>query len=75
VIDTLDAMTSDRPYRRGMSFDAAKSEILRLSGTQLDPQAVSAFLALELVLHEMVDLKSIQPLLAKMAGATASGQR
>jgi hypothetical protein len=27
------------------------------------------------VLHEMVDLKSIQPLLAKMAGATASGQR
>jgi HD-GYP domain-containing protein (c-di-GMP phosphodiesterase class II) len=75
VIDTLDAMTSDRPYRRGMSFDAAKSEILRLPGTQFDPQAVSAFLALEPVLHEMVDLKSIQPLLAKMAGATASGQR
>ncbi len=43
VIDTLDAMTSDRPYRKGLSFDAAKSEILRLAGTQFDPLAVEAF--------------------------------
>lgn len=57
VIDTLDAMTSDRPYRKGMSFDAAKSEILRLSGAQFDPQAVETFVATESVLREMVSLK------------------
>ena len=57
VIDTLDAMTSDRPYRKGLSFDAAKAEILRLSGTQFDPEAVSAFIAEETTLREMVALK------------------
>lgn len=45
VIDTLDAITSDRPYRKGLSFDMAKAEILRMSGTQFDPQAVEAFSA------------------------------
>jgi len=57
VIDTLDAMTSDRPYRKGVSFDAAKAEILRMSGTQFDPQVVEAFMAAENVLREMVSLK------------------
>lgn len=57
VIDTLDAMTSDRPYRKGCSFDAAKAEILRMSGTQFDPAAVDGFLAKEAVLREMVALK------------------
>ena len=57
VIDTLDAMTSDRPYRKGCSFDIAKAEILRMSGTQFDPAAVDAFLAEETVIREMVALK------------------
>lgn len=57
VIDTLDAMTSDRPYRKGLSFDAAKVEILRLTGTQFDPQAVEAFSAEEKTLREMVAMK------------------
>ena len=57
VIDTLDAMTSDRPYRKGLSFDAAKTEILRMSGTQFDPQAVEAFSAEEKILREMVAMK------------------
>lgn len=57
VIDTLDAMTSDRPYRKGLSFDAAKAEILRMSGAQFDPDAVRAFLQAEAVLREMVALK------------------
>jgi HD-GYP domain-containing protein (c-di-GMP phosphodiesterase class II) len=57
VIDTLDAMTSDRPYRKGLSFDAAKSEILRLAGTQFDPLAVEAFSAEEETLREMVAMK------------------
>lgn len=63
VIDTLDAMTSDRPYRRGLSFDVAKTEILHMSGTQFDPKAVEAFLAEEPTIREMVDLKcgDLQP--------------
>lgn len=57
VIDTLDAMTSDRPYRRAASFEAAKGEILRMSSIQFDPLAVQAFLAEEATLRQMVESK------------------
>ena len=57
VIDTLDAVTSDRPYRKAASFDAAKSEIVAGAGRQFDPLAVRAFLAEEKVLRAMVALK------------------
>lgn len=64
VIDTLDAMTSDRPYRKGLSFDNAKAEIQHMSGTQFDPIAVEAFLEEESTLRTMVELKcaDVQPL-------------
>lgn len=57
VIDTLDAITSDRYYRKGMPFDAAMAEIVRQAGAQFDPVAVEAFVAEEAVLREMVELK------------------
>ncbi len=57
VIDTLDAMTSDRPYRKALSFDAARDEIRRMEDKQFDPGAVAAFLAEEARLREMVALK------------------
>jgi len=57
VIDTLDAITSDRPYRPGLPFNSAKAEIRRCSGGQFDPVAVAAFLAEESVLREMVAAK------------------
>jgi len=57
VIDTLDAMTSDRPYRKGAPFDTARAEIVRRSGSQFDPVAVDVFLAEEKPLRAMVDLK------------------
>ena len=57
VIDTLDAITSDRPYRRGASFDVARAELLRVSGKQLDPLAFEVFVAEEATLREMVDIK------------------
>ncbi len=44
VADTLDAITSDRPYRKESSFDVAREEILRCSGTQFDPSVVEVFL-------------------------------
>jgi HD-GYP domain-containing protein (c-di-GMP phosphodiesterase class II) len=40
----LDAITSDRPYRNAKSFDAAREEILRCSGSQFDPAVVEVFL-------------------------------
>jgi HD-GYP domain-containing protein (c-di-GMP phosphodiesterase class II) len=46
IADTLDAMTSDRPYRRAISFAAAKEEIVRCAGSQFDPQIVELFLAI-----------------------------
>lgn len=61
VIDTLDAMASDRPYRQGLDFDAAKHEIVRLAGSQFDPAAVAVFLAEEAVLREMVALQCHHP--------------
>jgi len=44
VADALDAITSDRPYRKARGFDAAREEILRCSGTQFDPGVVEVFL-------------------------------
>lgn len=52
VADTLDAIVSDRPYRRGVSFEAARAEIARCSGTQFDPQVVQAFLELDVTIFQ-----------------------
>jgi response regulator RpfG family c-di-GMP phosphodiesterase len=43
VADTLDAMTSDRPYRKATSFENAMAEIQRCAGSQFDPEVVRAF--------------------------------
>ncbi len=56
VIDTLDAMTFDRPYRKALAFDAAKAEILRMAGSQFDPRAVDTFLREEAALREMAGM-------------------
>lgn len=44
VADTFDAMTSDRPYRKGMDDSEAILRLKKASGTQLDPRLVTAFL-------------------------------
>jgi putative nucleotidyltransferase with HDIG domain len=46
VADTLDALTSDRPYRRATTFAAARQEIKRCAGTQFDPKVVDVYLSL-----------------------------
>ncbi|HEX9269713.1 MAG TPA: HD domain-containing phosphohydrolase, partial [Candidatus Limnocylindria bacterium] len=48
VADSFDAMTSDRPYRRAMSIEAARAEIDRCRGTQFDPAVVIAFMRIPL---------------------------
>ena len=46
VVDTLDAMTSDRPYRMALPFDVAVAEIIKYRGTQFDPAIVDLFLSI-----------------------------
>jgi putative nucleotidyltransferase with HDIG domain len=46
VADTLEAMTSDRPYRKGLPLERVLEELSRFSGTQFDPVCVDAMLRL-----------------------------
>jgi HD-GYP domain-containing protein (c-di-GMP phosphodiesterase class II) len=46
VADTFDAMTSDRPYRKGVPAPIAFAEIEKQSGKQFDPECTKAFLAI-----------------------------
>ena len=52
VADALDAMTSDRPYRRKLKWTVAHEEILSQSGKQFDPAVVEAFREREAALRE-----------------------
>lgn len=47
IADTYDAMTSDRPYRKGLGHDAAVQEIVKNKGTQFDDLLVDVFLKIE----------------------------
>jgi putative nucleotidyltransferase with HDIG domain len=46
IADTLDAMTSDRPYRKATTVEAAMKEIARCSNHQFDPTIVEVFLSM-----------------------------
>ena len=47
VADTYDAMTSDRPYRTGLSHQEAVEELVKFKAKQFDPVVVEAFLKIE----------------------------
>jgi putative nucleotidyltransferase with HDIG domain len=44
IADSMDAMISDRPYRKALPMSHARGEILRCSGTQFDPKVVEVFM-------------------------------
>jgi putative nucleotidyltransferase with HDIG domain len=44
IADTLDAITSDRPYRAARSIQVAREEVERFSGRQFDPEVVRVFM-------------------------------
>jgi len=46
LVDTLDAMTSDRPYRRALPLDAVSAEVAKCRGTQFDPELSDLFLSI-----------------------------
>ncbi len=45
IADTFDAMTSTRPYRKGLDYSVAYDELNQFSGSQFDPQCVKAFIS------------------------------
>jgi response regulator RpfG family c-di-GMP phosphodiesterase len=53
VVDSLDAMTDQRPYRAPVSWDAAAAEIRRCRGAQFDPDVVDGFEACEPELYRL----------------------
>ena len=63
VADTLDAMTSDRPYRQGTTFENAVDEIQRCAGSQFDPEVVRAFMD--------IGVKNLRRIKEDMAAAKA----
>ena len=71
VVDTLDAMTSDRPYRKARPFSDAREEIRRCAGTQFDPSVVDAFLAVPPEDWERIrlDVETVAVLSADLAQA------
>lgn len=46
IVDTVDAMTSDRPYRDGLPLEIAIAEVVKKAGTQFDPACVETFVSL-----------------------------
>jgi HD-GYP domain-containing protein (c-di-GMP phosphodiesterase class II) len=78
VVDTFDAMTSDRPYRAALTIDAARREVERCSSTQFDPRVAAAFLSIpeaawreirERVHHEVMALEEQVKLVLSTPGA------
>jgi response regulator RpfG family c-di-GMP phosphodiesterase len=71
VVDTLDAMTSDRPYRKAKPFSEARAEITRCAGTQFDPRISEAFLSVAAEDWERIrlDVETVAVLSADLAEA------
>lgn len=58
LADTLDAITSDRPYRKAASFEEARLEIEKARGSQFDSQIVDAFFSVPLAKWQQIKAKT-----------------
>jgi putative nucleotidyltransferase with HDIG domain len=69
AVDTLDAITSDRPYRKARPFAVAREELVRCRGSHFDPRVVDAFLAVPAEEWERirVDVETVAVLSADLA--------
>jgi putative nucleotidyltransferase with HDIG domain len=59
VVDCFDALTSDRPYRRALSTDAALDILRERSGTMYDPRVVEKFIEIHPKLTEMLAAEAV----------------
>jgi putative nucleotidyltransferase with HDIG domain len=66
VADAFDAMTSDRPYRIGMTLEGALAEIGKGGGNQFDPECVAAFLEARPRIEQLFDRQRAQEDTANM---------
>jgi len=79
VVDALDAITSDRPYRRARVYTDARHEVVRCRGSQFDPAVVDAFLEISEEEWDRIrlDVETVAVLSADLAeqppGLPASG--
>lgn len=71
VADTYDAMTSDRPYRRGLGREAAVAEIVRHAGRQHAPEVAAALERLHR--RGELTLEAGEELLASLSGHPGAG--
>ena len=56
VADAFDALTTDRPYRKGLSYESALAKLKRESiGTQFDPEVINNFLTM--MQDELVEMR------------------
>jgi putative nucleotidyltransferase with HDIG domain len=62
VVDTFDAMTSDRPYRAALTIQDARDEIQRFSGRQFDPRVAEAFLAIDVEVWKTIRERAHRPI-------------
>ena len=76
VVDAYDAMTSDRPYRKGLGMDAAIAELQKWAGKQFDREIVAVFIGLLRACPEPAESGEDQfaASLLQLAGAVASHQ-
>jgi HD-GYP domain-containing protein (c-di-GMP phosphodiesterase class II) len=70
VADALDAITSDRPYRRAQSWEVARKEILRVCGSQFDPAIVSVSLSIDETTWRAIRQKAEMGAAASTVGRT-----
>src|SRR5882762_122973 len=72
VADTYDAMTSDRPYRRGMPWEKVRAELQQCRGTQWRETAVDAFIAM--IEDERREAAARQPVAVSASAPRFSGR-
>ena len=76
IADTLDAMTTDRPYRKALSFDRVVQELIKYSGSQFDPKLVRLVVHSAAIRHlvdgpavprplELATSERVQPVLSR----------
>lgn len=76
ISDTIDAMTTDRPYRKRLGLDAVVAELQKCRGTQFDPElvevAVSSVAVRRLINGVAADVSAEFPPRSKRVGGLAA---
>jgi len=69
IVDTVDAMTQDRPYRKGLPMEVAYRELERCAGTQFDAEFTEIFIAAHRQLHAIDQFNKVLQLPGKVSEA------